>query len=163
MRDVRWLDKSTQTMNALRAIDREPRGTTYVALIRFAAAERSTFSLTWRHQLKFDANTKQVEDALRSSLIRLETTETWPGTQLIGHAAIVRFYELSAAAQALLEDAGRLFAWLAPNRPEDLAFYTASGRYWLASIAHERAAFIDPDAVDVRQLLASVPGLRLLD
>lgn len=152
-------------MNAskLRAIEKEPRSTAYVALIRFAAAERSTFSLTWRHQLKFDANAKQVEDALRSSLIRLETTDTWPGTQLIGHAAVVRFYEVSAAAQVLLEDAGRLYAWLAPNRPEDLAFYTASGRYWLASIAHERAAFIDPDAVDVRQLLASVPGLRLLD
>jgi hypothetical protein len=111
--------------------------------------------------LKFDANAKQVEHALRSALIRQETTDTWPGTQLIGHAAVVRFYELSAAAQVVLEDAGRLYAWLAPGRPEDLAFYTPTGRHWLASIAHERDAFIDPEAIDLRQLLASVPGLRL--
>jgi len=143
------------------AIEREPDALTYAALIRFARAQGSTFSLTWRPRLTFDANAKQIERALRSSLIRQETTETWPGTQLVGHAALVRFYTLSPDAQAVLDAAARLYAWLAPNRPEDLAFYTHTGRYWLASIAHERDAFIDPGAVDVRQLLASVPDLRL--
>jgi hypothetical protein len=147
----------------MRPLENEAVGPTYVALIRFAAEQRSHFSLTWRHQLDFNANAKQVERGLRSSLIRQETTDTWPGTELIGHAAVVRFYTLSPAAQGVLESASRLYAWLAPGRPEDLAFYTPSGRYWLASIAHEREAFIDPHTVDVRQLLASVPGLRLVD
>lgn len=149
--------------STVRSIKNEPGGATYVALIRFAAEQKSTFSLAWRHQLEFDANATQVERALRSSCIRQQTTNTWPGTELIGHTAVVRFYALSPAAQVVLESASRLCAWLAPHRPEDLAFYTPSGRPWLASIAHEREAFIDPDAVDVRQLLASVPGLRLVD
>ena len=147
----------------MRPHENESVGPTYVALIRFAAEQRSTFSLVWRRQLDFDANAKQLERALRSSLIRQETTDTWPGTELIGHVAVVRLYTLSPAAQRVLESALRLYAWLAPSRPEDLAFYTPSGRCWLASIAHERHAFIDPHTVDVRQLLASVPGLRLVD
>jgi hypothetical protein len=147
----------------VRAIKDEPAAATYLALIRFAAAQASTFSLTWRHQLDFDANAKQVEDALRLTLIRQETTATWPGTELIGHAAVVRFYKLSPAAQLVLDDASRLYAWLAPARPEDLAFYTQTGRWWLASIAHEQQSFIDPDGVDVLGLLAAVRGLRLAD
>jgi hypothetical protein len=147
----------------LRAIANEPGGLTYVALIRFAAAKGSTFSLTWRHQLDFDAAAQDIEDGLRPSLVRQQATDMWPGTQLIGHAAVVRFYSLSPAAEAVLNDATRLYAWLAPGRPEDLAFYTAGGSSWLGSIAHERASFIDDDHVDVSELLAAVPGLDLAD
>jgi hypothetical protein len=147
----------------LRAIKDEPAAATYLALIRFAEAQASTFSLTWRQQLQFDAVAKQVEEALRPSLVRHRVTDTWPGTQLLGHAAVVRFYSLSPAAQLVLDDATRLYAWRAPVRPEDLAFYTPAGRWWLASIAHEQQSFIDPDGVDVSGLLAAVPGLHLGD
>ena len=153
----------SETPLKLRAIENEPVAADYVALIRFAAAQASTFSLTWRHQLQFDAVAKQVEEALRPSLIRRNVTDTWPGTQLLGHAAVVRFYSLSPGAQLVLDDATRLYAWLAPARPEDLAFYTHAGQWWLASIAHEQQSFIHPDSVDVAGLLAAVPGLRLAD
>ncbi len=152
-----------EARRTLRAIKDEPAAATYLALIRFAAAQASTFSLTWRHQLDFDANAKQVEDALRVALIRQETTATWPGTELIGHAAVVRFYKLSPAAQLVLDDASRLYAWLAPGHPEDLAFYTQAGEWWLASIGHEQQSFINPGCVDVSALLGAVPGLRLTD
>jgi hypothetical protein len=146
-----------------RAIKNEPAAAAYAALIRFAAAQASTFSLTWRHQLQFDAAAKQLEKALRPSLIRHHVTDTWPGTQLVGHAAVVRFYSLSPVAQRVLDDVTRLYAWRAPGRPEDLAFYTQAGRWWLASIAHEQQSFIDPVGVDVSRLLAAVPGLHLAD
>jgi hypothetical protein len=147
----------------LRSIAVEPVGATYVALIRFAEDQTSTFSLVWRHQLKFDPAAHEIREALRPSMIRQHVTDEWPGTQLLGHAAIVRFYRLSPAARGVLEAANGLYGWMAPGRPEDLAFYTTAGRCWLGSIAHEQDAFVDSDAVDVSRVVAAVPGLQIAD
>jgi hypothetical protein len=147
----------------LRRIAVEPAGATYVALIRFAEAEVNTFSLAWRHQLKFDTAAHETKVALKPSLMRQHVTDEWPGTRLVGHSAIVRFYRMSPAARGVLEAAQRLYGWRAPSRPEDLAFYTTAGRCWLGSIAHERDAFVDADAIDIPRLVAAVPGLQLAD
>ena len=150
-------------MPTLRTIAVEPVGATYVALIRFAAAEASTFSLVWRHQLEFGPAAHELAEALRPSMIRQQVTDEWPGTRLLGHAAIVRFYRMSPAALDVLVSANRLYGWMAPGRPEDLAFYTTAGHCWLGSIAHEEDAFVDSDAVDVSRVVAAVPGLEFAD
>lgn len=150
-------------MPKLRSIAVEPAGAAYAALIRFAEAEASTFSLAWRHQIKFDPGAHAIAKALRPSLIRQQVTDTWPGTELLGHTAIVRFYKVSPGARRVLEAVDRLYMWRAPGRPEDLAFYRPDGRWWLASIAHEQQAFIDADAIDGSRLLAAVPGLQFAD
>lgn len=150
-------------MPDLRTIAVEPVGATYVALIRFAEAEGSTFSLVWRHQLRFDPAAHEVAEALRPSTISQQVTDEWPGTRLLGHAAVVRFYQMSPAARGVLEAAHGLYRWMAPHRPEDLAFYTTAGQCWLGSIAHERDAFVDADAVHLARLVAAVPGLQFAD
>ena len=94
-------------------------------------------------------------------MIRQQITDEWPGTRLLGHAAIVRFYKISLAARRVLEGANRLYGWTAPGRPEDLAFYTAAGHCWLGSIAHEQDAFVDSDVIDLSSVVAGVPGLQL--
>ena len=144
----------------VRAIRSEPSGATYRALLAFARDSSRTFSLSWRKQLRFDASASGITRELQPFLDRQHETDTWPGTTLVGHTAIVRFYRVCPDTLRILTAAERLYAWLAPGRPEDLAFYSPAGRWWLASIAHERESFVDVDAADFAALTAAVPGLE---
>ena len=145
----------------MRVIRSEPMGATYYALLAFAQDSSKTFSLTWRKQLTFDASANEIHRDLQPFLDVQHETDTWPGTTLVGHSAIVRSYRLCPETVRVLAAAERLYAWLAPSRPEDLAFYSATGRWWLASIAHEGQSFVDADAVDLQALMSAVPGLQL--
>ncbi len=139
----------------------EPSGDVYRALLAFAGQTESLFSLVWRDQLDFLEQAYAVDQALASELVSSTSTESWPGTRLLGHKATVNLYRVSPSALKVLAAPGRLFGWRVPNNPEDLAFYAAPGRPWLGSIAHEQDAFVYPDEIDVPTLLAAVPGLAL--
>ena len=139
----------------------EPAGQVYERLLDYALRARSQFSLVWREQLTFEKSAHAIAHRLGPDLVSEAKTDTWPGTQLLGHLATVRTYRLSANALAVLREAAGLYDWRAPSRPEDLAFYTSDGRPWLGSIAHERAAFVYSTAIDVGELMSQVPGLKL--
>jgi hypothetical protein len=119
----------------------EPRGAVYQELLNLAAEVCGSFSLVWRDQLQFDRSAQAIEDLLSPYLVREERTDEWPGTKLMGHLATVRHYRVAGEAMRVLDGAAGLYAWSAPERPEDLAFYTADGAVWLASIAHEKDAW----------------------
>src|SRR4051812_32466475 len=110
-------------MTELVTIVEEPRAETYLSLLQFAQRRNSLFSLVWRDQHEFVRSAIAVEEALRSDLVRQKRTDQWPGTRLLGHLATVRLYQLSPPALSVLAAAKSLFAWVAPDRPEDLAFY----------------------------------------
>ena len=115
----------------------------------------------WRDQLEFNESANKLETALQPFLIREEYTDEWPGTKLLRSKAKVRHYRLTDESLPILAEAPSLYAWLAPNLPEDLAFYATDGRCWLLSSAHEKdSAFVD-DSVSIKELQASVPGLDL--
>lgn len=139
----------------------EPAGEVYQRLLDYALRARSQFSLVWRDQLEFEQSAHAIARRLTPDLVSQVRTDTWPGTQLLGHVATVRTYRLSGNALAVLREAAGLYDWHAPSRPEDLAFYTSDGRSWLGSIAHERDAFVVPSAIDVGELKAEVLGLKL--
>ena len=139
----------------------EPAGEVYQRLLDYALRTGSEFSLVWRDQLEFEDSARAIARRLRPDLVSEARTDMWPGTQLLGHLATVRMYRLSADALAVLREAAGLYDWHAPSRPEDLAFYTSDGHPWLGSIAHERDAFVDLSAIDVGELKAEVPGLKL--
>ena len=139
----------------------EPAGEIYQELLDYALRARSQFSLVWREQLTFEKSAHAIAQRLGPDLVSEARTDTWPGTQLLGHLATVRTYRLSANGLAVLREAPGLYDWRAPSRPEDLAFYTSDGRPWLGSIAHEKQAFVYPSAIDVGELKAKVPGLKL--
>lgn len=149
-------------MTSLVRIVEEPKGPMYEALLRFALRHDCLFSLVWRDQSAFAVSAAAIAKNLRPALVRQTRTDEWPGTTLIGHFAIVRLYRLTATTLSMLAPADRLYAWIAPDRPEDLALYTSDGAPWLASVAHERNAFVYPDSVDLRRLAADVAGLRLV-
>jgi hypothetical protein len=150
-------------MSHTRTILSEPTGETYRRLLAFAEDHSAHFSLVWRRQLAFDDKAAAIEQTLAPFLAREQHTSEWPGTVLLGHSAIVRTYRVSPGCTQILANAGRLYAWLAPSRPEDLAFYTGHDRCWLGSIAHEKDAFVDLEPAALRRFRAAVPELRLSD
>lgn len=150
-------------MEKTASIADEPVGEVYKQLLGFASRARCQFSLVWREQLEFEESACEIASRLKPDLMSEIRTDEWPGTRLIGHMATVRTYQLSGKALAVLSETHGLYDWRAPSLPEDLAFYTSDGSPWLGSIAHERDAFIYRSAIDVEDLKAQVPGLRLAD
>lgn len=148
-------------MTDLITIVDEPKGDVYAALLSFALQRNSLFSLVWRDQLDFIESAATVAERLQPYLLREHRTHEWPGTELFGHLATVRLYQMSPSAVSVLIEAGSLYAWAAPERPEDLAFYAGEGVPWLGSITHERDAFIYPHAINLHELTDRVQGLRL--
>ena len=148
-------------MADLVTIVKEPKGKTYVALLHFALRHHSLFSLVWRDQLAFFPSAAACAETLQPDLVNERRTDEWPGTQLLGHLATVRLYRMSPSALSTLAEAGGLYAWAAPERPEDLAFYVGEGNPWLGSIAHERDSFVYPHAVSLQELATKVQGLSL--
>ena len=140
-------------------IVREPKGETYGALLRLALVRASHFALVWNPQLTFDECSGRFATAVRPFLVAEGMKNEWPGTTLHGSTALVRRYVLNDRSVRHLASPGRLFAWRSPSLPEDLAFFTSAGQCWLASIRHERDAWLNepPDALP--ELLQAVPGL----
>jgi hypothetical protein len=144
-----------------RSLLSEPADSAYLQLLAFAESRATTFSLVWREQLSFDPSAESIEASLRPFLEREVRTSEWPGTQIIGHFAIVRFYRLTPVSAEVLALASGLYAWVAPQLPEDLAFYAADGRCWLGSVAHEQDSFVDRDPDGLKALRDAVPALAL--
>jgi hypothetical protein len=138
----------------------EPRGETYRALLRFAAARCQTFSLVWRDQLAFKPAALDIAAVLEPYLVAHFHTDTWPGTHLLGHKAAVRQYRLEPATLAVLEAAEGLYSWQAPDLPEDIAFYMPdSVSLWLGTISHEADAWFADPILSRDQILRHVPGI----
>jgi len=139
----------------------EPCGECYLALLRLAAVKCDRFSLVWRDQLRFNRAAERTKVALAPYLVSETRTDTWPGTTLIGHQAMVRTYRLSDQSLEILEATGSLYAWRAPSFPEDLAFYTEDGAVWLATVSHEHTGWFGSDMLKSKELRAAVPGIVL--
>lgn len=144
----------------LAAIAKEPAGSVYRALLDFALGNGSLFSLTWRDRTAYGPEAEAIGIALNPDLVAESRTDRWPGTRLLQPEAVVRIYRMSSHSRDLLANAERLFAWDAPSRPEDLAFYTPGRDPWLGSIAHDADSFLYPDAVRVHEVVAQV-GLSI--
>lgn len=124
-------------------ITRDVSGEAYRRVLEAALDEASTFSLVWRHQLRFAASATEVGNALRGLQLRKETRHRWPGTILHGKAqrASVVTYRAAPAALPTLLEPGSLFAWRAPTYPEDLSFATDKA-VCLATVSHEADGWI---------------------
>jgi hypothetical protein len=139
----------------------EPKGQTYIDLLEFAASACSSFSLVWRDQFKFEQTAYEIKRALQPFLISNERTDEWPGTTLIGHKALVRRYRVTEESVQQLRAAEGLYAWLHPNLPEDLAFYSSEDMAWLASISHEGQAWLLDHSLRAAEIYAWVPHIKI--
>lgn len=112
-------------------------------ILDWATRNAATFSLVWRENYKFKKTAKDIEKKLEKYLERIEHTNDWPGTKVIGPADTrIQFYRVTKKSSNILKEFGTFFRWLAPKYPEDLAFYDKKGKPIFGSVAHERMAFI---------------------
>jgi len=139
----------------------EPTGTLYAQLLALAAERCATFSLTWRDQLTYDPSADELAVALAPFFIREERTDRWPGTILLGSLATVRHYRLAPDSLRILQTPSSLYAWRAPQLPEDIVFYVGSGALWLTTISHEHDAWFEAATQSVAELQRRIPGLVL--
>jgi hypothetical protein len=114
----------------------------------------------WRDQFRFSEQAERTELALDPWLLSSTRASQWPGTELIGHKATVRFFRFDAGLVEVLNQAPGLFSWIKPNRPEDLAVYLENGKVLLASVAHERRWWIDWDTDGVDELKVLVEAIQ---
>ena len=71
-----------------------------------------------------------------------------------GHATVIK-YLASKRARQFLREPGSLFAWLHPDLPEDLFFGSERSGLAMASVSHEREAWL------LRKRYASIVGRSL--
>ena len=140
---------------------REPRGTEYRALLSLIASKATSFSLVWQHEFEFGPAAEILRKRLAPYLLRTEGVSEWPGTKLLTTMATIRFYATTKAAMSILAEAGSLYAWEAPERPEDLAFYGPRDEVLFGSIAHEADSWFGEGAFTTEEVRAAVPALML--
>ena len=138
---------------------REPQDSDYRALLEFLVQRAGSFSLVWRSDGRYEQTAEVVRHRLAPLLIRTEGTSEWPGTQSLGGLATVRHYRADEEAIPILVEPGHLYAWQAPQRPEDLAFYGARGEVLFGSIAHESASWFE--GLPELEVRAALPSLLL--
>jgi hypothetical protein len=138
----------------------EPRGAVYVTLLDYMAVKAGSFSLVWRDDFSPSEDAEVLRMALSPFLVSEEHTDRWPGTQILGSLAWVRYYRIEPESIMLLKSAPALYARLSDfGRPEDLAFYDKAGGLILGSIAHEHDSWVEVKFAT--KLSSGVPGVRI--
>jgi hypothetical protein len=122
-------------------------GEAYPEFLSAMLGTNSRFSLVWRDQLHFNEKASRIREQLQGLEVAAVRTVRWPGTLLMKGAgtATVVLYRCSNRATDVLRKPRRLFGWLTPNYPEDLAFYGSDGSCALATVSHEGEAFVLSD------------------
>jgi hypothetical protein len=136
----------------------EPDGPIYHRLVEVAFEECASFSVVTRPGMSFDPGAYDLLERLDEHLIERGAVERWPGTKLLNHTATLHRFAADAKALPEILRPARLYAWEAPQYPEDLAFYSDDGAVWLGSCAHEAFAFLNLELA-VEEIGALVPGL----
>lgn len=139
-------------------------GDEYQALIEVASARGLLGLLVQRPNLGLSSAGKKLLLDLGPFVEYRKSTSTWPGTSLLEGSAELAVFRLDSAVIALLLGAANgVFEWAQPELPEDLGFVDQSGRAWFASVAHERAAFIDLSPWDLQQLRHHASSFRFAE
>ncbi len=107
----------------------------YEELLDFALEEADTFSVTWRN-MAFNQSAFDFVDELSPWLVSDFSSFSWPGTELFGEKARVKTYKVNEQTIESLKCVSSVFDFLAPNYPEDLAFYHGK-KVLFGSVAHE--------------------------
>jgi len=135
----------------------------YLALLDWAIEDAFAFSLVWRDGFSFGSSAEELENKLRPHLIKEEMTNEWPGTRITSSPThTIRFYLVLEKTIKLLRAATSAYAWLAPNYPEDLAFYYKNYEPWFGSVAHEQLAFLFGGVSIVATAKKRIPEIVIL-
>jgi hypothetical protein len=140
----------------------EPRDSIYRRLLQFAAARASTLYVVVRDESQLSDDARLTLSILEPSLISVSKVAEWPGTRLLagGEARVFTYRASSSVMKELETRAGGLYDWIGPGLPEDLGFRRRDGSVWLASIAHERDAWLELEPNELKELHDAYPDVE---
>lgn len=117
-------------------------GSAYERFIDYALAHTDAFMFVgcnYYNSRIYKTHVKPFIKELQPYAIKRRHDPQWPGTVQAGtdrYQRTIYFYRSDPNAAAVLKSAGRIFGWVYPYYPEDLAFFR-QGYCWMASVAHE--------------------------
>ena len=111
-------------------------------LFDFALNNYDSFSLVWRAGLKFKDSAKNLLDELEPYLVSKRERNSWPGTETMGQPSIIYTYTVNRQSIKIIRRVQSVWDFIAPNYPEDLAFYKGK-KIVFASVAHEKMAWYE--------------------
>lgn len=131
----------------------EPKGEIYRILLKETGPLSQRIWLVMREGLGLDSKGQKVLQRLTPYQIRIFEASEWPGTTLLNSVAKIHEYEFcNEALEVITEATHSLYGWKQPDLPEDIAFLRADGSTVLATIAHEKDAFMELSDEEYRQL-----------
>lgn len=142
-------------------LTREPMGDDYRRLIHVSLIYCDSFLLVMRPSLAISDSCVAVMNCLSPYLLGKSEESEWPGTKLLDDekATVYKYRLTRESAKILSEITDRLYLWIQPNLPEDLALLRKSGEPWLVSISHEKDGYLRISTDEEQDLLKSDSGL----
>jgi hypothetical protein len=143
----------------------EPTGPLYRHLVRVAVLETASAYVVLRDG-KITPSVQNALEQLSIDELGRKNVREWPGTTLLGRdsATLVDYRCTRTLANGLTSLADRLYDWLGPSLPEDLGFVRSDGSVWMASISHERCAFLWLSSQELSSLTQRAADVaRILD
>lgn len=144
-----------------------PRGKTYRALLDFCGQSSAMASLVYFESAPAEPD-HPIRDALSTHRLGAYFTTVWPANGSLDPAAPIfpdrylEFYGADDALGTLLKSAtNALYRWCMPALPEDLSFSRSDGTVLLATITHERIAFLQVDEREKAAFSRCCPALNL--
>jgi hypothetical protein len=138
----------------------EPRGDLLRKLMTAAAQLSSGLVMVLRDDLGLGEAGQALLSRLQPSLMGRQRGSRWPGTTLLGEAATILRFALSAQVlEEVVVASSGLFGWQQPMLPEDLALIRSDGTAVLASICHEHDAYFEVSDAEYQRLVSSVPEI----
>ena len=116
-------------------------GELYRRLLADAEARTYRFSLTLRDGTSYTPAVHQLLGRLENTPLKLERVSSWPGTRLFDAGATLVSGPVSQISLPILSETESLFAWTAPDLPDDLVIYDRSMPV-LFGIGHERIGWV---------------------
>jgi hypothetical protein len=113
-------------------------------------------------------STAAIVEGLNPFFIEQRQVDKWPGTTTLRSKADVLylFTYCEPIVEIFLGLTQSIYDWLQPDRPEDLHLLRADGSPWLASIAHEKKAWLelrDGELAELRERYPDIASRLALD
>lgn len=146
-------------------LTQEPTGKTYGDLIDFATSICRTTLLVVRREYcnKLSTEGEKILESMKPFQIEIKRSSRWPGTELVGHKAMIySFQSLPELSKILKEAANSLYSWVQPPLPEDLCFLRSDNTPLLITIAHENWSSLDITDREKDELEKVTPDLFAL-
>ncbi len=139
---------------------KEPRGETLHRLIRGVGRLASSVMMVIRDDIGIDEGGRRLLSRLGPHMLERRRGSSWPGTTLLSDTAtIYRFTAVDEVLDEVIGASDTLYGWQQPALPVDLSFLRYDGTELLATVSHERDAYLKLEVHEHEALASVLPEL----